>query len=128
MNPPTAPKLAVQAPVPRDRRAVHSFRPTDKNVTVPVGVPTDDLTLAESLTRAPTHARLGLTETVVVVGCLTELAAVAALAGRAHSAQVAVATAVTDTSRTSLMQIPPHSTRIGCKTGRGQTHRPRFRE
>jgi len=71
------------------------------------------MTLAESLTLAPTNARLGLADTLVVDGRLACPAAVAALAGRAHSAQVAVATAVTDTSRTSLMQIPPHSTRIG---------------
>lgn len=119
MYPPSLPNLVVQAPVPRDRRAVHSVRPSDLNVTVPVGVPPDDLTVAESLTRAPTHATLGRTDTLVVEGSLAWLAAVAALAGRAHSAQVAVATAVTDTSRTSLMQIPPHITRIGHETAMG---------
>ena len=101
-----APKLELQAPVPCDKCATHIVLPNDRNATVPVGVRPDDLTVAESLTLAPTHATLGLAVTLVVEGCLTCAAAVAALAGRAHKAQVAVTAAVTDTSRTSLTQTP----------------------
>jgi hypothetical protein len=102
----TAPKLELQVPAPCDKCATHIVRPNDRNATVPVGVGPDDLTLAESLTVAPTHATPGVAVTVVVEGCLTFAAAVAALAGRAHKAQVAVTAAVTDTSRTSLTQTP----------------------
>jgi hypothetical protein len=85
---------------PRDRCAVHRARPAARNATVPVGVRPDEWTVADSLTLAPTQALVGLTDTLVVEGCLACGAAVAALAGSAHKAQAAVATAVTDTSRT----------------------------
>jgi len=81
---------------------MHIVLPNDRNATIPVGVWPDDLTLAESLTLSPTHAGLGLTDTLVVEGRLACPAVVAAFAGRANSAPVAVATAVTDTSRTNL--------------------------
>ena len=105
--------LAKQNPEPLCSTAVQSLLPCHVNLTDPVGVPTRDLTLADSFTRAPTNAVPGVALTVVVVACLTCGDAVAALAGSAHSAQVAVATAVTVTSRTSLTQIPPYTTRIG---------------
>jgi len=83
----------------------------------------EDFAVADSFTRVPTHDRVGLADTVVVDGSfLTScVAAVAALLGRAHNAQVAVATAVTDTSRTAFIQIPPHTSRIGCVAMRRPT-------
>jgi len=105
--------LVKQNPEPLCSVAVQSFLPFQVNLTDPVGVPTRDLTVADSFTAAPTNAIPGVAVTLVLVGCLTSGDAVAALAGRAHSAQAAVATAVTDTSRASLMQIPPYTTRIG---------------
>lgn len=66
-----------------------------QNVTVPAGAAPVDLTVADSFTLAPTKADLA-TDTVVVVARW-----VAAFAGRAHRAQVAVATAVTDISLTT---------------------------
>ena len=109
---PALENLTRQDPDPRRSVATHSLLPFQVNVTSPAGVPTRDLTVADSLTVCRTNARDGVADTVVVVPCLaiTWVDEVAALAGRAHSAQVAVATAVTDTSRTSLMQIPPHIT------------------
>jgi hypothetical protein len=104
--------LVKQNPEPLCSVAVQSFLPFHVNLTDPAGVPTRDLTVADSFTAAPMNALPGVAVTLVVVGCRTSGDVVAALAGSAHSAQVAVATAVTDTSRTSLTQIPPHTTRI----------------
>ena len=82
---------------PRDRRPAHKVLPAHLNATTPVGIRPDDLTVANSLTPAPTQAEEGLAETMVAETCfLTCGAAVDALAGSAHRAQVAVATAVTD--------------------------------
>jgi hypothetical protein len=92
--------LVTQNPEPLCSTAVQSVLPRHVNLTDPVGMPTRDLTLADSFTRAPTNAVPGAAVTVVVVACLTCGAAVAAPAGSAHRAQVAVTTAATDTSRT----------------------------
>ena len=91
--------LVKQNPEPLCSTAVQSVLPRHVNLTDPVGMPTRDLTLADSFTRAPTNAVPGVAVTVVVVACLTCGAAVAALAGSAHNAQVAVTRAVTDTRR-----------------------------
>jgi len=63
-----------------------------------------DLTVADSLTAAPTSAVAGLADTWVVVACRLAACAdaVAAPAGIAHNAQATTATAVTDTKRTTL--------------------------
>ena len=89
----------MQDPEPCRSVATHSLAPFQVNVTTPVGVPTRDRTVADSLTRAPTKALDGVADTVVVVPCLNAACAVAALAGSAHNAQVAVTRAVTDTRR-----------------------------
>ena len=91
--------LVKQNPEPLCSVAVQSFMPFHVNLTDPVGVPTRDLTLADSFTRAPTNAVPGVALTVVVVTCLACGDAVAALAGSAHRAQVAVTRAVTDIRR-----------------------------
>jgi hypothetical protein len=109
---PALEKRDEQNPEPRRNLAVHSFLPFQVNTTLPVGVPTRDLTVADSLTVLPTNALAGLADTVVVVMCLRTMAAeaLAALAWRANRAPVAVTTAAPDSSRVNLiLKFPPIS-------------------
>jgi hypothetical protein len=90
--------LAVQWVDPLDRVPWHNFRVPDQNVTVPVGLLPDPLTVADSFTLESTKAFLGLTDTLVFVACLV-VCAVEADATPAHKLQVAAATAVTESTR-----------------------------
>ena len=69
MNVPTEPNDAAQLAAPCDRCAEHSVPLPDLNVTTPVGVLPDEVTVADSFTAAPTDAFDGVAITVVVVGC-----------------------------------------------------------
>jgi hypothetical protein len=72
------------------------------NTTLPAGVPTRDLTVADNFTGLWVKVLEGLADTVVVVVCSLAMCAeaVAALAGSANIAQAAVTTVVADSSRT----------------------------
>jgi hypothetical protein len=96
--------FAVQVADPFDSLARHRKVPFQPNLTRPVGVLPDDVTVADRLTLDLTNAVLGLMKTLTLEAAFAACAAavsVAAPAGAANSAQAAAARPVADASRTT---------------------------
>ena len=96
--------FVLQVADPFDSLALHSGVPPEPNLTVPVGVLPDDVTVADRLTLDLTNVVLGLMKTLTFEGAFAACAAavsVAAPAGAANSAQAAAARPVADASRTT---------------------------